>query len=204
MGYTQALLNILGIFGTNSRKMALEADTLHSEKNLWTFTFPWVHEALSRLAKKYHMSILSNSDGRTRRIFEELGLIQYFEYIFDSAELKCEKPDRKIFDMVRNELDVRPSEILYIGDIYQVDVLGANQAGIGGIHIDPIQLYTNFPGIHLEDITMLENWLPIYMDHPKEFTAELFPLFGKKYLSGNSRIYSQDARLPLSEITQPR
>jgi putative hydrolase of the HAD superfamily len=208
MGYTRAVLDILGISGSNSCNLALDGNAWHQKKTLWTFTFPWVYEALSHLVNKgYRMSILSNSDGRTKQIFEELGLTQYFEHIFDSAELKCEKPSRLIFNIVLNELDIHPSEVLSIGDVYQNDILGANHAGIGGIHIDPFRFYKNFPGIHLENITLLENWLSRYIKRPEEFATELFPLSNKenkKYLSENSRTYSQDARSHLSEITQPR
>lgn len=203
-GYTQALLDLLGVWKPKSRILALAADDLHGEKSLWTFTFPWVYETLSRLFDEgYRMSILSNSDGRAKQIFEELKLTQYFEHIFDSDDLGCEKPDPRIFNTVRKELDLHPSEVLYIGDIYRVDVLGANQARIGGIHIDPLRLYRNFPGIHLDDIRLLESWLSIYIKHPKEFTAELFPKSGKKKdLSENPQIYSQDAKLPFSKILQ--
>jgi FMN phosphatase YigB (HAD superfamily) len=70
-----------------------------------------------------------------------------------------EKPDRKIFELALDELDLKPQEALYIGDIYYVDVWGANQAGIGAVHLDQQGLYQGWAGAHLPSVGELPEWL---------------------------------------------
>jgi putative hydrolase of the HAD superfamily len=147
---------------------------------MWTFTFDWVRKALSCLAAQgYRMSVISNSDGRTAQVFNDLDMAQYFEHIFDSKKLKLEKPDPAIFEVALRELNVSAAEVLYIGDIFFVDVLGANQAGLGGIHLDPLELYAGWPGIHLRDVRDLPRWLSNHYVHSPD--VNLFPLENLRY-----------------------
>jgi phosphoglycolate phosphatase-like HAD superfamily hydrolase len=147
---------------------------------LWTFTFKWVREALSCLATQgYRMSVISNSDGRTAQVFCDLRLAHYFEHIFDSKTLGVEKPDPAIFEVALNKLNVAPADVLYIGDIFYVDVLGANQAGLGGLHLDPLRLYRGWPGVHLRDVRDLPGWLGNHYVHSLDL--DLFPLWNPRY-----------------------
>jgi putative hydrolase of the HAD superfamily len=49
-----------------------------------------------------------------------------------------EKPDPRVFGMALSRLGVSPSEALYVGDIYEVDVVGARRAGMDVILLDPL------------------------------------------------------------------
>lgn len=173
-GYAQSLLTTLGLNNGIASEVNAAVQARHRKKSLWTFTFPWVGETLSRLrALGYRMSVLSNSDGRTERVFQDLGLAHHFERIFDSKFLGCEKPDPAIFELVLRELSLPASDALYVGDIYVVDVLGANRAGIGALHLDPLGLYADWPGVHLPDVCHLPGWLARYAANPS--TPGLFP-----------------------------
>jgi HAD superfamily hydrolase (TIGR01549 family) len=175
-GYAYAVLETIGIPAFNIRKIANVANIRHRRKNLWTFTFQWVHETLSYLKDQgYIMSVLSNSDGRTQQVFDELNLTQYFEYIFDSHNLKVEKPDRRIYRKVLSKINVSQENVILVGDIFEVDIKGANLAGLGAIHIDPLGLYADFPGVHLVDITSLGKWLFAYQDYSQILVSDLFP-----------------------------
>jgi len=201
VGYTQALFDVLKLSTPEVKKVVLDVNNYHKHNSLWTFTYPWVYTTLSKLRKLgYRMSILSNSDGRTKQIFDELNLSQYFEHIFDSKDLNCEKPDRRIFDIVLDQLDINPKGILYIGDIYKVDVLGANRAGIGGVHLDPLQLYRSRPGIHIDNITFLESWLASYLNYPAGFTPKLFPFSNKSAIEPISKTGGVFSKKHLSEM----
>jgi putative hydrolase of the HAD superfamily len=175
LGYAYALFEILDIVGPATDAIAQAFEDRHRQKNLWTFTFKWVREALSSLATQgYRMSVISNSDGRTAQVFRDLRLAHYFEHIFDSKTLGVEKPHPAIFEVALNKLNVSPANALYIGDIFYVDVLGANLVGLGGIHLDPLGLYTGWPGIHLRDMRDLLGWLGNHYVHSWEL--DLFPL----------------------------
>ncbi len=173
--YAYTLFEALGLVTPSTRAVAKAFKARHRCKNLWAFTFDWVRETLSILyAQGYRMSVLSNSDGRTAKVFDDLGLTHYFEYIFDSQRLGIEKPDPAIFEWALRELNLATSDALYIGDVFEVDVRGANQAGLGALHLDPLGLYTDWPGVRIADISDLPRWLAGYIAHPRLF--DLFPI----------------------------
>jgi HAD superfamily hydrolase (TIGR01549 family) len=58
----------------------------------------------------------------------ELGLSSFFDVIVASAEVGCEKPDPRLFEAARVQLNVPAEEILHVGDS-AVDVQGAHAAG---------------------------------------------------------------------------
>jgi HAD superfamily hydrolase (TIGR01549 family) len=162
-GYPWALFQQLGLRSAAARVVAAAAHSRHERhENLWTFTFSWVRETLAELrAAGYRMSVLSNSDGRTEKVFRTLGLRGYFDDIFDSVELGLSKPNAAVFQLVAKRLGRKPAQVLYIGDIYTVDVLGAQNAGMQAVHIDPLGLCEQrlFPGERLRDIRELPAWL---------------------------------------------
>jgi putative hydrolase of the HAD superfamily len=171
-GYAHALFETLGIRGPAAEAAARSVWARHALKNLWTFTFDWVEEALTRLAGQgVRMAVVSNSDGRTEEVLRDLGLARYFERIFDSKLLGLEKPDPAIFRHILAEVRQRPSDVLHVGDIYEVDVRGANRVGIPALHLDPLGLYTDWPGVHLPDVSYLPDWLRNYTLPTVKFDA---------------------------------
>jgi HAD superfamily hydrolase (TIGR01549 family) len=146
----------------------------HEKLSLWTYTYEWVKPALERLqAAGWPMAVVSNSDGRVHEHLIDCGLDHFFDRVFDSAVVGIEKPDPRFFHHALDALDLRAAEALYIGDIFCIDVLGANRAGIGAVHLDPVGLYEDWPGVHLPDIRALPGWLEAYARDPEAF--DLFP-----------------------------
>ncbi len=185
-GYTYALFQTLGLLAEEIEPLkrekvealAREIETQHrQERSLWTFTFPWVEETLAKLEKLgYRMSILTNSDGRAKKLLRELELDRFFEKIFDSSDLKIEKPDPAIFKHALTELKLNPEEVIYIGDIHEVDIKGAEQAGLCSIHIDPLRICKQgHTSAHLQDLRRLPEYLnnPQEEKHPKKFANNL-------------------------------
>ncbi len=173
-GYAHELFRTLGMVNSDTQAISQIADKHHKRVSLWTFTFDWIRTTLSRLAcQGFRMSVISNSDGRTDSILNQLGLRAYFESVFDSHTMGIEKPAPAIFERALLSLKLQPDEALYVGDVYGVDVLGANRAGLGAVHLDPLNLYTDWPGVHLPDIRNLPSWLAQYISNPPGF--DLFP-----------------------------
>ena len=48
-----------------------------------------------------------------------------------------EKPDPRIFQAALEPLGIAPEGVLYVGDIYEVDVVGARRAGMDVVLLDP-------------------------------------------------------------------
>lgn len=172
-GYASDLFETLDMVDASTQAIARAADSREKE-SLWAFTFDWVRVTLSQLKKQGHrMSVISNSNGYTGEMFSNLGLADHFDGIFTSAKLGSEKPSPDIFKQVLHELNLQPTDALYIGDVFEVDVVGANRAGLGAVHLDPLGLYADRPGVHLHSVAELPNWLEQYAATPEAF--DLFP-----------------------------
>lgn len=91
---------------------------------------PGVSETLRELKQRgCRMFVLSNNDSRLRGILNGLGLAQYFEAIFVSAELGVEKPSPEIFKRIEAEIGVAAPHLLHVGDSPKEDAQGAIDAG---------------------------------------------------------------------------
>jgi putative hydrolase of the HAD superfamily len=107
---------------------------MHREQHLWSGVAEQSAAALARLrAAGFRLGIVSNSDGRVEEALEAAGLRQYFDVVVDSALAGVEKPDPRIFHAALEALGVLPEEALYVGDLYDVDVVGARAAGMDAI-----------------------------------------------------------------------
>ena len=81
--------------------------------------------------------VISNSNGTIASLLESLGLLPYLDFVLDSAVVGVEKPDPRIFGMALARAGVAPSEAVFVGDLYSIDVLGARAAGLSAILLDP-------------------------------------------------------------------
>ena len=111
---------------------------LHRERHLWSGIADDAHEALRRLrGAGLRLGVVSNSDGRVEEALEAAGLRGYFDVVVDSALAGVEKPDPAIFRPALEALGVPPAATLYVGDLYEVDVLGARAAGMEAVLLLP-------------------------------------------------------------------
>ena len=108
----------------------------HDTENLWEDIIEGTEAALTSLALRFRLGIISNANGTVRKSFARLGLGHFFETIVDSAEEGCEKPDPRIFRVALNRMQLDPSEVAYVGDIFRVDIIGARGVGMRGILLD--------------------------------------------------------------------
>ena len=92
-----------------------------------------VVETLEYLKKQgYKLFVLTN--GPMRDQLNKLEQLQIEKYIsredwYISDELNTTKPEKKIFKIVENRIEFQGNEILYIGDSFENDILGASQLG---------------------------------------------------------------------------
>ena len=112
--------------------------SLHGERHLWSGTAGDTHDALARLRSAgLRLGVVSNSDGRVAEALAAAGLSAYFDVVVDSALAGVEKPDPAIFRTALEALAVTPGEALYVGDLYEVDVVGARAAGLHAVLLVP-------------------------------------------------------------------
>ena len=79
--------------------------------------------------------------------------------IIDSAHVGVEKPDPAIFRTGLDAMQVQPSESVYVGDVYAIDVLGARSVGMRAILIDPFGVYDHQDCPHISSLSELPDLL---------------------------------------------
>lgn len=106
---------------------------------------PHIPEALAEFDKMgIKMYVLSNSGFTAQALsvaLERLGMRKYFKSIWSSADFGKIKPCREFFEMaIENVLSDNPAEtrqdIVFVGDTYSSDVIGAKNAGIDVIWLN--------------------------------------------------------------------
>ena len=173
--YHRVLLETLGMPEDAAEQASQAAEVRHERKNLWGFTFPWVVEILDQLRDEgYRMSIVSNSDGTVEQELHNQGMRGCFERVYDSEVVGARKPEPGIYELALRDLGLRPEEALFVGDMFYIDILGANRLGMPGLHLDPLCLYEGWPGAHIQDLQQLPGWLKEYAEAPERF--EMLPL----------------------------
>ncbi len=98
--------------------------------------FPKLREALVR-AKVQGISIGVFSDFPIARKLQTLGIDDLVEVAISSEDSGYLKPSKLAFKFLLSHIDLKPEEILYVGDSYDKDILGAKQAGMYACLLSP-------------------------------------------------------------------
>jgi putative hydrolase of the HAD superfamily len=132
--YLEALFLLSGVPAQRLDEVRGCVGRMHAERHLWSAIAAGSQESLDRLrAAGLRLGVVSNSDGRVEQALRAAGLRHYFDVVVDSALIGVEKPDPRIFQAALSALGVAPEEALYVGDLYEIDVLGARAAGIEAV-----------------------------------------------------------------------
>ncbi len=97
--------------------------------NFWE----WVdgaQNALISLSAKYSTGIITNGFSDTQmKKFQRLSIAQHCKCLVISEEIGKMKPHPSVFEYAQNLAEVPAESILYVGDSYSSDIIGANRAG---------------------------------------------------------------------------
>jgi putative hydrolase of the HAD superfamily len=100
------------------------------------------------------LGLVSNVDKDIQPLLEKLGLMSYLKVVLTSRDVGATKPEPRIFTEAVRQAGVGARDSLYVGDQYEIDVLGARRAGLEGLLLDR---YGSSPGIPaIEKIKSLE------------------------------------------------
>jgi HAD superfamily hydrolase (TIGR01549 family) len=132
--YLEALFLLGGVPADRLGEVRTCLWQMHAERHLWCSVPEQTRLALARLKSAgLRLGVVSNSEGRVAEALEVAELRQYFDVVIDSGLIGIEKPDPRIFQAALQALGVRADEALYVGDLYEVDVVGARAAGIEAV-----------------------------------------------------------------------
>ncbi len=113
-----------------SRTLFSELYDRFSEPESWR-VFDDVRPALDALtARGFKLGAISNWDRRLPPLLRRLGLHGYFEAVVVSCDVGSAKPSRIIFEWASAKLALPPEAILHVGDSPEMDVRGAQAAGM--------------------------------------------------------------------------
>jgi HAD superfamily hydrolase (TIGR01549 family) len=106
--------------------------------------YPCAMDTLGKLKTSgYTLGLVSNRSRPCQEECQQLGLLEYFEFAYVAAEVDAWKPDPRIFGRALEITGSLPLQTLYIGDNYYADVLGAKNAGIQAVLLDPNGTFTD-------------------------------------------------------------
>lgn len=129
-----AILASLGVPAADQAAAGTRIRAEHERVNLWSAPSRGAAEVLDALAGRgYRLGVISNADGRVRALLEAAGVASRLEMVLDSAEVGLEKPDPRIFHEGARRLGTPPEACAYVGDIYEIDVAGAQAAGLQAV-----------------------------------------------------------------------
>src|SRR5262249_50595718 len=113
-------------------------DRHNASHELWTKPTPGAGETLAALkAQGVKVGVVSNSDGFVGHYLDRAGLLGYCDLVVDSQLFGIEKPDPRIFQHALERLGVAAEGVPFVGDRYDVDVMGAEAVGMRGVLYDP-------------------------------------------------------------------
>jgi putative hydrolase of the HAD superfamily len=147
--YQDCLLKEAGVDASQQliREVTRKMQQFDSRKVL----FDDVEPTLTLLREKgLILGLISNVDSDITPLCQELGLSALLQIVVTSQDVGIGKPYPEIFQEALRQAKVKPDEAIYVGDQYQIDVEGANAAGMHGVLLDRGELKetTTYPKIN--------------------------------------------------------
>lgn len=114
---------------------------------------PEVPETLERLKRaSFRLGLLSNRSQPCHDYLREKGLTQYFGLALFAGEVNSWKPDAEIFHCALQRIEASPEKTIYIGDNYYADIVGAKNAALIPILLDPEDVFPDANCLALRSI----------------------------------------------------
>ncbi|MBG9829411.1 HAD family hydrolase [Bacillus wiedmannii] len=93
---------------------------------------------LNHIKRHFKIEIITNgSTHRQKAKIINTNLNNYFDTIIIFEEVGLSKPDKRIFELALNKLNVQPKNTLFVGDDLEKDIAGCQNANINGIWFNP-------------------------------------------------------------------
>lgn len=101
-----------------------------------------VRRALPALKEAgYYMAVISNRDKPFLDVMDSHNLTPYFEFSLAAGEVDSYKPNPEVFVHGLKRANLAAHEVVYVGDNYFADVVGARRAGLIPVLFDPNNIF---------------------------------------------------------------
>lgn len=159
--YPKAILDEAGVNAPQELPLKIIQTVAEQFKGSTFVLFDDVLSTLETLKQqKLILGLLTNATKDMISVHHRLGLEPYLNFAVTSEEVGANKPKPPIFLAALDRAGVNASEAVYIGDQYELDVVGARGVGITPILIDRYDVYpkvSDCPRIH--SLTELDKYL---------------------------------------------
>jgi putative hydrolase of the HAD superfamily len=119
-----------------------ELVSFRDREGAWDVVTPGAVASLTRLRRAgLRLVVVSNSNGRVRRILRRTGIEPHVDLVLDSQEEGVEKPDPRFFEIALDRAKSDRAATIHCGDIYHIDIAGARAAGLPAVLLDAADLY---------------------------------------------------------------
>lgn len=136
--WTEYVIRVLKGAGVEiSRELATKTLAKMQKMKFEFKSFGDVPDTLKLLKDRgFILGMISNVGQDIQKTYQNLGLQPYLDYYITSFEVGYDKPRPEIFLAALNKAKVKPEEVIYIGDQYDLDIVGARGVGMKTILID--------------------------------------------------------------------
>jgi HAD superfamily hydrolase (TIGR01549 family) len=161
LSYFEIILDALSVAADATAAIIAELHAEDVRESLWRVMEPDTPRVIGELRRRgFALAVVSNADGRVSAALAARGTAAHFTTIVDSHVVGIEKPDARIFEIALAACQAQPSEAVYVGDIYEVDVRGARNAGIAPVLLDPLSRYGEVDCPRIAALAQLIDLLP--------------------------------------------
>lgn len=132
--------------GVEDKSLAEDLDNYYlSEAPKKTKLIEGTVDLLNYLAPDYSLHIITNGFNEVQFLkLDNSKLTRFFQTIITSEDAGALKPDPAIFEYALGEAKAMHRESLMIGDVLEVDILGARAAGIDQVYFNPESIPNNY------------------------------------------------------------
>lgn len=112
-----------------------------------------VRRTLPQLKKLgYILAVISNRDKPFQDVLDDHGIGEFFDFSMAAGEVNVWKPEPGIFEHGLQRVGLSAKEVIYVGDNYYADVVGARAAGLQPVLYDPLGIFPD------PDCTMIKSF----------------------------------------------
>lgn len=117
-----------------------------------TAMFPEAQQVLDSLKRDYKVALITNTQGQKTAGIHRISLYPELEKFFEVIIVAGEgglppKPDPKPFRLCLDKLGCEPSEAVYVGDDWRIDIRGAKSAGLKPVWLKHHSVPRNWPQV---------------------------------------------------------
>ncbi|NLG83041.1 MAG: HAD-IA family hydrolase [Firmicutes bacterium] len=98
---------------------------------------PHVEEVLAALRPSWILALATNAEpsdeADIRKALARVGLHELIEKVYCYRRIGHKKPSPEFFEYILADLGMEPARVVMVGDDFEMDVLGANRAGIPAV-----------------------------------------------------------------------